>query len=394
MPVSTSRPARDALLADPAGYLTRHEITFRAWPRRRAAVLVAVVAWIAIAIGGMLAIAVFLPGATEVVSIVVALFAMLIASLVSYLIVRSFSRWGAVILSVSGARFQSGAIEVFCPWALFSAPGQPAIQLNSSFSLHPVPVAVVLPVASALVPLMTASKTGSVIAYGTEIKTWHVRFRSPHEIILKCLGGQEEWKDLAPLLLELGRSLGRTRVAGAGAKAAARLPRAEDLGLRCPKCGSRAVSRRGKPSILDGKTGYQCINCGLQMAPLRSRCAIWSLLAIAIALAVATLILFALLLSFAGGPEKRVQEIHLTIHLTLLVWFLFCMSCVIAAIIELRRAVPAKESASLANNPRFRALIEQSRRSYSEQGGIGLEDVRRELGLDGEPPADGSNAQS
>jgi hypothetical protein len=41
------------------------------------------------------------------------------------------------------------------------------------------------------------------------------------------------------------------------------------------------------------------------------------------------------------------------------------------------------ESASLANNPRFQALIEQSRRSYRERGGIGLEQVRQELGLDG-----------
>jgi hypothetical protein len=40
------------------------------------------------------------------------------------------------------------------------------------------------------------------------------------------------------------------------------------------------------------------------------------------------------------------------------------------------------ESASLVNNPRFQELIEQSRRSYRENGGIGLEQVRREFGLD------------
>jgi hypothetical protein len=40
------------------------------------------------------------------------------------------------------------------------------------------------------------------------------------------------------------------------------------------------------------------------------------------------------------------------------------------------------ESASLANNPRFQAIIEQSRASYREKGGIGSEEVRRELGLD------------
>jgi hypothetical protein len=40
------------------------------------------------------------------------------------------------------------------------------------------------------------------------------------------------------------------------------------------------------------------------------------------------------------------------------------------------------ESTALANNPRFVAIIEQSRRSYREQGGIGIEQLRRELGLD------------
>jgi hypothetical protein len=40
------------------------------------------------------------------------------------------------------------------------------------------------------------------------------------------------------------------------------------------------------------------------------------------------------------------------------------------------------ESASLATNPRFRALIEQSRRSYQDRGGIGIEQLRQELGLE------------
>lgn len=39
------------------------------------------------------------------------------------------------------------------------------------------------------------------------------------------------------------------------------------------------------------------------------------------------------------------------------------------------------ESLSLANNPRFRQLIEASRRSYRDEGGIGLEEIRQEFGL-------------
>jgi hypothetical protein len=39
------------------------------------------------------------------------------------------------------------------------------------------------------------------------------------------------------------------------------------------------------------------------------------------------------------------------------------------------------ESVSLANNPRFRALIDESRRSYRVEGGVSLEEVRRQLEL-------------
>jgi hypothetical protein len=42
------------------------------------------------------------------------------------------------------------------------------------------------------------------------------------------------------------------------------------------------------------------------------------------------------------------------------------------------------ESISLANNPRFAALIEESRRSFREEGGIGIDELRQELGL--KPP--------
>lgn len=37
------------------------------------------------------------------------------------------------------------------------------------------------------------------------------------------------------------------------------------------------------------------------------------------------------------------------------------------------------ESVSLANNPRFLAVIERARRAYQEEGGTDLEELRREL---------------
>jgi|SRR5208337_13763 len=39
------------------------------------------------------------------------------------------------------------------------------------------------------------------------------------------------------------------------------------------------------------------------------------------------------------------------------------------------------ESVSLASNPKFMALIEESRRSYRDSGGISLKDLRQELDL-------------
>jgi len=39
------------------------------------------------------------------------------------------------------------------------------------------------------------------------------------------------------------------------------------------------------------------------------------------------------------------------------------------------------ESVSLANSPKFRTLIEESRRAYQDEGGIGMDALRRELGL-------------
>src|SRR5436305_1097108 len=44
------------------------------------------------------------------------------------------------------------------------------------------------------------------------------------------------------------------------------------------------------------------------------------------------------------------------------------------------------ESISLAANPQFRKLIEDSRRSFRERGGIGLEELRAELGLKKKTP--------
>jgi hypothetical protein len=42
------------------------------------------------------------------------------------------------------------------------------------------------------------------------------------------------------------------------------------------------------------------------------------------------------------------------------------------------------ESASLASNARFQELINKSRRNYQDQGGISIDQLRTELGLESE----------
>lgn len=51
------------------------------------------------------------------------------------------------------------------------------------------------------------------------------------------------------------------------------------------------------------------------------------------------------------------------------------------------RLVPGSdwESAALAQDTHFLSIIERSRRSYQESGGIGIERLRRELGLESGP---------
>lgn len=43
------------------------------------------------------------------------------------------------------------------------------------------------------------------------------------------------------------------------------------------------------------------------------------------------------------------------------------------------------EGCALADNPQFQALVEKSRRSFEKEGGIRLQDLRKELRLTGEP---------
>ena len=337
---SRALPDCDALLADPANFLGHREIAVRAWPRRHAAFLLAVLFWLAFTFGSAATLGRYLPNLGPASATVAALIVVVVASLGSYCLGRFLTRWGSVVISIGGARFVSRRTEVLCPWALFAAPGQPDLRLDSSFALRPQLVAVVLPVASDLVPSVVASRRGFVLAYGMEIKTRHVRFVSPDEIMLMRLGGQVEWKDLARILLDVGRSLTKAQHIGPSAGRVADRPRGHSLVLKCPKCASRDVVRAGKPSLLDGQTGYQCKNCRLRMASLRSRRARLGLMMIAISLAIVTSALFGLLFLVIGGRENQGREIHVIV----ISWLVSACTCICTGIAELHKPMPIKDA--------------------------------------------------
>jgi hypothetical protein len=173
-----------------------------------------------------------------------------------------------------------------------------------------------------------------------EIKARHVRFISHNEILLMRLGGQAEWKDLARILLDVGRSLGRPQHIGPVAGRVANRPREQSLVLKCPKCASRDVVSTGKPSLLDGQIGYQCKNCRIRMAPLRSRRARLGLMMIAISLAVVASALFGLLFLVIGARENQGWEIHVNV----IGWLVSVCTFVSAGIAELHKPMPIKDS--------------------------------------------------
>ena len=117
-------------------------------------------------------------------------------------------------------------------------------------------------------------------------------------------------------------------------------PSEQSLVLKCPTCALRDVVRAGEPSLLDGQIGYQCKNCRLRMAPLRSRRARLGLMIIAISLAVVTSALFGLLFLVIGGRENQGGEIHVIV----ISWLFSACTCVSAGIAELHKPMPIKDA--------------------------------------------------
>jgi hypothetical protein len=202
-PLRRAVPDLDQLLANPADYLSCQEVTLRPWRRWGSGIVYGLILWLGLmAVSGILLGLV--PGANQAGRALQVRRAVLVLVLPPACLLLGMYwgvRGGSCILSAVGVRLIHGGTEVFCPWSLFPAPGQPVI--------HPLPGRnrLELPVAAAAVPLVEARRHGLAIAQGMAVRTRQFYFRSPHEAILRNLY-QAKPEELAGLLLHLGRSLG------------------------------------------------------------------------------------------------------------------------------------------------------------------------------------------
>lgn len=107
-------------------------------------------------------------------------------------------------LTADGVVFQRGHQEVFCPWALFNAAGNPL--LLNAWQLT-------LPVSTAAAPYVELHQDEYCRAQGAEVKTRFFRFRAHDTLWLRYLY-EAEPMEVGELLLRLGRMLGTRSPSG------------------------------------------------------------------------------------------------------------------------------------------------------------------------------------
>src|SRR5262245_48986090 len=103
-----------------------------------------------------------------------------------------------MVLTPEGVELRRGGSVVFCPWALFDAPGEPG---------RPGGGRGVRPGSPAAVPLARWDKAGRPVARGRGVRGRQLRFTGDREAVLGALYAVKS-RDLAALLLHLGRALG------------------------------------------------------------------------------------------------------------------------------------------------------------------------------------------
>ncbi len=115
----------------------------------------------------------------------------------------------SLILHREGVEVKYHDLAVWCPWALFNTDRVPHVpEVDSPFS------GTILPVVSEMLPFIELRRAESVIAHGAEVKTRQFIFAGADEVVLP---GRYEVaaKDVADLLLQIGRTLGHQLPRGA-----------------------------------------------------------------------------------------------------------------------------------------------------------------------------------
>ena len=211
-------PHVDDMLVDPADYFKHQEVTIPPWRRFvRGTFLGLSLLFMPMIVIYLLAInfdiiAVDGPRRQPVAALPDWLrFVLLVIVPIAFSALGTYLTRGATcILSASGVRLVRGAKEVFCPWSLFAAPGQPAVQAADGRNR------IELPVVPAAIKLVEVRKHDVVLSHGFDVKTNLLSFRSAHVMVLENLYRVRQ-AELADLLLTLGRLLGKPSNVGTAA---------------------------------------------------------------------------------------------------------------------------------------------------------------------------------
>jgi hypothetical protein len=108
-------------------------------------------------------------------------------------------RGGHCTLRLEGVYLRYRRTEVFCPWALFNAPGEPFIHKKNLYQIE-------MPIDMAAVPRVQARMKEAFVAEGWLVKTVQFRFRGIRAVLRPLY--QISPQELAWLLLHLGAELG------------------------------------------------------------------------------------------------------------------------------------------------------------------------------------------
>ena len=186
-PLAAVVPDCDALLANPAGYLKEREL--RIGGRR-------VPWWHFLLPPALLLFGICFPTRLG--------FALAIAAPV-HLGVLIYWAWPVdreLVLRADGIRFRLRNTAVWCPWSLFSSPGQAFVRRAGWFDTE-----ITLPILYESVRLVVYERDGRVIHKGHHVLSEQFAFLSDHEACVPSVYAMRP-QDLGDLLLHLGRALG------------------------------------------------------------------------------------------------------------------------------------------------------------------------------------------